>query len=270
MKNIALRKNTNIILEKYHLRPYKKYGQNFMVSPSVIARIVNEAQLTKETAVIEVGPGIGALTEALAAKSNHVYAYEIDERMRDIITHEVEFNNVTVFIEDFLKADLAGLLREIPEADIAVVTNLPYYITTKVLRKLMIEEGQYRVIALLQKEVAQKMCGEEKNALSNMIDHAGHIEYCFEVKRDAFMPEPHVDSAVVRILKQKNCPQELIDLLDQAFRQRRKTLHNNLKPLFDKDTDDILLKCGIMPNERAEQLTIADFERIIAERRSRG
>ena len=125
MKNIAIRKNTQAILDQYNLNALKKYGQNFLVDANIIHKIAKQADITKETCVIEIGPGIGALTQELAHQAKHVVAFEIDERMKNVLDHELECDNVKVILQDFMKVDLEAVVSTIEEDDVCVVTNLP-------------------------------------------------------------------------------------------------------------------------------------------------
>jgi len=270
MKNIAIRKNTQAILDQYDLNALKKYGQNFLVDANIIHKIAQQANITKETCVIEIGPGIGALTEELAHQAKHVIAFEIDERMKNVLDHELECHNVEVILQDFMKVNLEEVVSTIEEEDVCVVTNLPYYITTDIIKKVLTTPTRInRMVALIQKEVALKLTGEEKSPLSNMIDYVGDIKYCMTVGKSVFIPAPHVDSAVIRIHKERNMDPVLIEVLEAAFKQKRKTMNNNMKALFQNETAQVLAACNINLTKRAQELSIHDFMKLAEERRKR-
>lgn len=256
MKNIA--ENTKYLLNKYHLKALKKYGQNFLIDMNILKQIASSAALTKETSVIEIGPGLGGLTEVLCQEAGEVFAYEIDQRMIDILNHELEYDNLTVIGHDFMKEDMHNL--DIHYQDIVVVSNLPYYITTDIITKIVTSDLPIRtLIGLIQKETALKMTGNYKTALSLMIEYIGSIEYLFTVSRDVFIPVPHVDSAVIKIEKERVISKELIELLKLSFQQRRKTIGNNLKTFISKEE---LLALGIDSSKRAEHLHLDEFIKI--------
>lgn len=268
MKNIAKKSNTISILNKYHLNASKKYGQNFLVDPNVIAKIVAAAEITTETCVIEIGPGIGSLTEGLAQKAKKVIAYEIDERLKPVLEDTLsDYHNVNIIFEDFMKADLDGLADTIKEDDVCIVTNLPYYITSDIIKKVVTSPTRIsRMVAMVQKEVALKLTSDEKRPLKLMIDYVGSIRYVMTVSKTVFIPAPHVDSAVLRIDKERMISDDLCELITGGFRQKRKTILNNMKPYFD-DPKGVLEKCHIDSSQRPQQLTIEDFVRLNQERR---
>ena len=214
MENIAKKSNTEFILNTFNLKPSKKYGQNFLVDPGIIQSIADHASLDKETAVIEIGPGIGALTEQLSNKAGKVLCFEIDERLKEVLSFSLEgHDNVEIIFQDFMKADLEEACNKLKDyKDICVVTNLPYYITSKIITKIVSSSTPInRLVAMVQKEVALKLCSEEKSPLKMMIDYVGDVQYELNVPRHVFMPAPHVDSAVISIHKERVISQELID-----------------------------------------------------------
>ena len=255
MENIAKKSNTEFILNTFNLKPSKKYGQNFLVDPGIIQSIADHASLDKETAVIEIGPGIGALTEQLSNKAGKVLCFEIDERLKEVLSFSLEgHDNVEIIFQDFMKADLEEACNKLKDyKDICVVTNLPYSSTTPI----------NRLVAMVQKEVAIKLCSEEKSPLKMMIDYVGDVQYELNVPRHVFMPAPHVDSAVISIHKERVISQELIDLIEASYKAKRKTLYNNLKSLYHDQTKEVLESCGIPSNKRAEELNIDDYIRIL-------
>ncbi len=265
MKNIANKQNTLTLLDKYNLKALKKYGQNFLVNPSIIERIATSADIHPNTTVIEIGPGLGGLTEALCEKAGQVIAYEIDERMVHVLQNELDYQHLIIEHQDFMKVDLnkVPLLFD----DVVVVTNLPYYITSDIIKKVMTSSLEVRtMVALVQKEVAEKMTSNEVSPLSLIIDKVGDIEYLFTVPRDVFIPAPHVDSAVIKINKYENIDESLVQLLKVSFNQKRKTINNNLKSLLKENTSLVLERSGVDPKNRPEQLSIEEYIRIDKER----
>ncbi|MDE6661459.1 MAG: 16S rRNA (adenine(1518)-N(6)/adenine(1519)-N(6))-dimethyltransferase RsmA [Anaeroplasmataceae bacterium] len=255
----------------------KKFGQNFLTDASILKRIVDAAMLDKDTAVIEIGPGLGALTELLCEAAGFVLAYEIDQDLIPILNQNLkEYTNYKIVLEDILKADV---LRDIAlyfkeYKKIYVVANLPYYITTPILLGLLSKNLPIeRYVMMMQLEVADRICGKpstkDYNALSVWIEYrAKAIKIC-KVPRSVFVPAPNVDSAVVRLDVYEELPIKALDeelfskLLRQCFVQRRKTLYNNLSLAYDKDKINKMLEdLGISPSVRAEVLSLDDFVRM--------
>lgn len=267
MRNIAKKSNTIEILNTYHLNASKKYGQNFLVDPNVIIKIVECAYIDEETVVIEIGPGIGALTEVLAHYAKHVYAFEIDERLKDVLDDTLkECTNVDVIFKDFLKVDLDAFVSQIDSEKVAVVTNTPYYITTDIITRILKSQSKIRSLtAMVQKEVAEKLCRGEKSPVTMMIDYVGSISYEMTVSKNVFIPSPHVDSAVFHIEKERTIPNHLVEIIYGAFKQKRKTILNNMKPFFEEPRK-ALENCGIDPTLRAQQLSIDDLVKLDQER----
>lgn len=264
MKDIATKTTTTYILEKYNLHALKKYGQNFLIDTNVIDKIVASASLDKETCVIEIGPGIGALTQLLARKAGHVISYEIDQRFKPVYEEFFSQENITIIFEDFLNIDLVKAVEKLKQSykRVCVVANLPYYITTNLIEKVVLSNSQIDcMVVMIQKEVALKMTGDYKSPLTLVIDDIGSKEYMFTVSKNVFMPAPHVDSAILKITLDKKVDQKLYEVLQTCFMQRRKTIYNNLKTKYDNALE-ILEKSHIESNARSEQLTIKDFKEI--------
>lgn len=268
MRNIAKKSNTLDILNKYHLTAAKKYGQNFLVDPHIIEKIASCAPITKDTYVIEIGPGIGALTEALALRAKKVICFEIDERLKPVLADTLaDYDNVEIIFEDFMKADLDGLVTSLHSDDVCVVTNLPYYITSDIITKVVTAQSQiHHMAAMVQKEVALKLT-RDKSPLTLMIDYVGSIDYAMTVSKNVFIPAPHVDSAVFTITKERTIPLDLCELIKGAFKQKRKTILNNMKPFFN-DPRKALAACGIDPTKRPADLSIEDYVALNQERRN--
>lgn len=263
MKEIASPTTTQYILNKYDLFPKKKYGQNFLVDKTIVEKIVAQGQLDVHSAVIEIGPGIGALTQILAKYAGYVRSYEIDPAFLPVYEEFFKNKNIDIIFEDFLKVDLNSL-KEIKNKyqKIVVVANLPYYITSQIIEKVVTESDFIdEMIIMVQKEVALKFTGSYKSPLLLTIQDRGAVEYLFTVSKNVFIPAPHVDSAILKITLNSHFDDKLYHLLKLAFRQRRKTLYNNLKKEYDQILN-ILERCHIDPQLRCEQLTLQDYKNI--------
>ncbi|MDE7094950.1 MAG: 16S rRNA (adenine(1518)-N(6)/adenine(1519)-N(6))-dimethyltransferase RsmA, partial [Anaeroplasmataceae bacterium] len=235
------------------------------------------AMLDKETAVIEIGPGLGALTELLCEAAGFVLAYEIDEDLIPILNQNLkEYTNYKIVLEDILKADV---LKDIElylkdYKKIYVVANLPYYITTPILLGLLSKDLPIkRYVTMMQLEVADRICGKpntkDYNALSVWIEYRAKTTKICKVPRSVFVPAPNVDSAVVRLDVYEELPIKALDeelfskLIRECFVQRRKTLYNNLSLAYDKAKINQMLEAlGISPSVRAEVLSLNDFVRM--------
>lgn len=264
MKDIATNSTTTYILEKYHLHALKKYGQNFLIDTNVIDKIITCASLDKECCVIEIGPGIGALTQILARSVGLVRSYEIDQRFKPVYQEFLQDSAIEIIFEDFLKIDLqkeVSLLKQ-KYKRVCIVANLPYYITSAIIEKVILSNsGVDCMVVMVQKEVALKMTSDYKNPLTLLIDDIGSKEYMFTVSKQVFMPKPHVDSAILKITLEKEVDPKLYEVLTTCFIQRRKTIYNNLKTKYSNALE-ILEKSKIETNARSENLTINDFKEI--------
>ncbi|MEC2479474.1 16S rRNA (adenine(1518)-N(6)/adenine(1519)-N(6))-dimethyltransferase RsmA [Bacillus cereus] len=279
MKDIATPNRTKDIVEKYGFSFKKSLGQNFLIDTNVLNRIVDHAEIGSESGAIEIGPGIGALTEQLAKRANKVVAFEIDQRLLPILDETLApYGNVTVINKDVLKADVHEVFNEQFEEgqDVMVVANLPYYITTPILFKLLEEKLPVRgFVVMMQKEVGDRLAAKpgtkEYGSLSIAIQYYTEVETVMTVPRTVFVPQPNVDSAIIRLLKR---PKPVVEVTDEtfffevvraSFAQRRKTLMNNLSNNlngFPKDKellDRILTEVGIDPKRRGETLSIEEF-----------
>lgn len=267
--------NTKKIIEdnKFHIK--KKYGQNFLTDKKILDKIVSSANITDKTGVIEIGPGLGALTYKLCEKSKHVLAYEIDSDLIPILNENLkEFNNFTLLNEDILEAevseDIKTYLKDCEE--VIVVANLPYYITTPILLNLLQNIHINRYIVMMQLEVADRICGKTQtkdyNSLSITIQYQASCKKLFKVPRTVFNPMPNVDSAVIEIDVYKEIPHKpknesfFFDVVRNSFAQRRKTLINNLMNRFGPERDrfiKILDNLNIKQTARSEELSVEDF-----------
>lgn len=262
MKDIAKKSNTEYLLNKYHLKASKKFGQNFLIDLNTIKKIVEKTPIDNQTCVIEIGPGIGALTEQLAQKAGKVICFEIDTRLKDVLDESLsEYHNVDIIFQDFLTVDLKEIVEECGYQKVCIVANLPYYITSDIIEYIIVSQAPlYSIHAMVQKEVAQKLTDENYTSpLTLMIKSVGNISLDMNVSKNVFEPVPHVDSAIISIYLQNQYNPLLTQILKKSFTQKRKTIYNNLKELFNENTNDILLKCDIDIKKRPEQLTVNDY-----------
>lgn len=272
---------TKAILERYGLRAKKSLGQNFLTDTNVLNNIVSAAEITKADNVIEIGPGIGALTEKLAQAAGEVVALEIDEDLLDVL-YEVlfDYDNVKVINKDVLKTDVKTLINEEfsdPSRPIKVVANLPYYITTPILMQLLSVDVKWAsIVVMMQKEVAQRLAAEPGTkaygTLSLAIQYKMDVRLAFEVPRTVFVPAPNVDSAIVELTPRHEALAVLPDdekglfrLIKGCFSHRRKTLANNLQGVVGKGADKkaqtqaVLAELSIAPSVRPETLSLDQF-----------
>ncbi len=243
--------------------PKKRLGQHFLYDPSIIERIVNKASITSEDLVIEIGPGPGIMTEVISEKAGHLIAVEIDEKLADSLRRRFSGReNITILNEDFLKFTLPG------DKKFKVIGNIPYYITTPIIFKLIEAESLLSATLTIQKEVAQRIVAspgcKDYGVLSIMVQFMTIPELAFNIPARAFHPPPKVDSSVIHLIKRTESPVKLLDkrlfvrVVKTAFSQRRKMLSNSLKP-FSPEIKDLLLSAGIDPGRRPETLTMEEF-----------
>lgn len=282
-KDIATPIRTRGILEKYGFSFKKSLGQNFLIDTNILKRIVDFADLNEEeTGAIEIGPGIGALTEQLARASKKVVAFEIDQRLLPILAETLSpYSNVKVIHQDVLKADVAKVMDEefTDVKDVMVVANLPYYVTTPIIMKLLEEHLPIRgIVVMLQKEVADRISAKpgtkDYGSLSIAIQYYTKAETVMIVPKTVFVPQPNVDSAVIRLTRLEE-PAVLVkdeafffQVTRASFAQRRKTLLNNLTsqlPDGKQKKEEILAALhtsGIEPSRRGETLSLEEFGRL--------
>jgi len=277
MRDIATKSNTKEIIEKYGFTFKKSFGQNFLTDTNILNKIVDAADLNEEVGVIEIGPGIGALTEFIARRAKKVVAYEIDPRLIPILAETLApYENVKVIHQDILKADVASMIEEEFKdvKHIAVVANLPYYITTPILMGLI--EKKLPIdwyVTMMQKEVAQRLSAhpgtKDYNALSIAVQYYTEAKIALNVPKTVFIPAPNVDSSVVRLTRRPE-PAVLVEnedffleIVHAAFKQRRKTIQNNLNQHFTdltkEQVTDLLQEAEILPSRRGETLSIEEF-----------
>ena len=273
---------TRAILERHGFTFKKSFGQNFLTDTNILQKIVDTAEIDKKVNVIEIGPGIGALTEFLAESAAEVMAFEIDDRLVPILADTLrDFDNVTVVNQDILKVDLAQYIAEFknPDLPIKVVANLPYYITTPILMHL-IESGIpfSEFVVMMQREVADRISAQPNTkaygSLSIAVQYYMTAKVAFIVPRTVFVPAPNVDSAILKMVRRDQPAVEVQDekfffkVSKASFVHRRKTLWNNLTSCFGKseETKDKLTaaleRADLSPSVRGEALTLADFARL--------
>lgn len=271
-KTIATTARTREILNTYNLRAKKNFGQNFLVDASVTGRMAST--LRDDGVVIEVGPGIGSLTEELAKRAKHVRSYEIDERLIPVLEDTLkDYDNVEIVLQDILETDINKELQPLVDKykHIEFAANLPYYITTPVLFKLFESSIPFeKIVVMIQKEVADRFSAKpgtkEYGALSVESQYLYDVKKLFNVPRTSFNPAPNVDSAVISFTKhEKNKTVDneklFFELVKACFKQRRKTLYNNLREYFDskEKAESLLLKANIPLETRAEMLDLNQY-----------
>ena len=273
-------KNTIEVLQKYDFVFQKKFGQNFLIDSHVLDKIVSAAGITKDDFVLEIGPGIGTMTQYLAASARKVFAVEIDKALIPILEDTLkEFDNVQVINQDIIKVDIKKLAEEHNDGKpIKVVANLPYYITTPIIMGLF--ESQVpidSITVMVQKEVADRMKvgpgTKDYGALSLAVQYYAEPYIVANVPPNCFMPRPKVGSAVIRLTRHEKPPVEVADeklmfrLIRASFNQRRKTLANGLNnsPELSYSKEEIqqtIEKCGFKAGIRGEALTLEDFAKL--------
>ena len=273
---------TRAVLERHGFTFKKSFGQNFLTDTNILQKIVDTAEIDKNVNVIEIGPGIGALTEFLAENAAEVMAFEIDDRLIPILADTLhDFDNVKVINEDILKSDLQSRIKEFanPDLPIKVVANLPYYITTPILMHLIESKIPFaEFVVMMQKEVADRISAEPNTkaygSLSIAVQYYMTAKVAFVVPRTVFIPAPNVDSAILKMTRRE---QPLVQVKDEdfffrvlkiSFVHRRKTLWNNLTSHFGKadetkaKLEQALEIAEIKPSIRGEALSIAEFAKL--------
>lgn len=267
------------LMGTFGLRFRKEYGQNFLTDKTVVENIADSCTDFSEGTILEIGPGIGTLTRELAARFSTVVALEIDRGLLPVLSYTLnEFHNVNVVNEDVMKTDLAALLApHFAAGPVSVCANLPYYITTPILMKLLESRLPFRhITVMVQSEVADRLTAAAGDsaygAITAALNYYGTAERLFRVPAGSFLPPPKVDSAVVRITLYKEKPYHPVDekvffrTVKAAFEQRRKTLPNALCagfPALSKETcTELVVAAGHRPDVRGERLSTADFVRL--------
>ena len=277
MAELGIPRNTIEVLQKYHFIFQKKYGQNFLVDPRVLDRIMDAAEISREDCVLEIGPGIGTMTQYLAERARNVIAVEVDKNLIPVLQDTLSsYNNVTIINQDILKTDLHRIIEEHGGGrPVKVAANLPYYITTPIIMALFENHiALQNITIMVQKEVADRMQAEPgtKNygALSLAVQYYAKPEIIVKVPASCFIPKPNVDSTVIRLTKYEKPPVAVWDeaylfaVIRASFNQRRKTLVNGLAgaPVLGVNKEEIagvLAQMGLPAAIRGETLTLEQF-----------
>lgn len=276
MANLGNFTNTSEILHKYQFRMQKKYGQNFLIDANILNKIVEAAQITKEDCVLEIGPGIGTMTQYLAEAAGRVVAVEIDKELIPILEETLSpYDNVVLLCADILKVDLTKLVNENGGGPFKVVANLPYYITTPIIMALFESHVPLASITVMvQSEVADRMQvgpgTKDYGALSLAVQYFARPEVVARVPASCFIPRPNVDSTVIRLTRHTSPPVEVTDeaylfaVIRASFNQRRKTLVNGLVNAGNlgvtrEQVEEVLTQMGISKTIRGETFTLERF-----------
>ena len=280
MASLGIPQNTIEVLQKYHFNFQKKFGQNFLIDPNVLERIMDAAEITGEDCVLEIGPDIGTMTQYLCERARHVISVEIDKNLIPILEDTLAaYDNKTIINEDILKVDMNRLAEEYNGGKpMKVVANLPYYITTPIIMGLFENKVPLKSITIMvQKEVADRMQEEpgtkDYGALSLAVQYYARPEIVANVPPNCFIPRPNVGSAVIRLTRYEVPPvtvkdeKKMFELIRASFNQRRKTLVNglgnarNLNLSKDRITK-ALEEMGLSPMVRGETLSLEQFARL--------
>ena len=262
--------NVKEIIQRDNIKAKKHFGQNFLVDQNILKKIITTSNPTNQN-VIEIGPGLGSLTEYLLSEAKRLVCYEIDDDMIEKLKERFdEIDNLTIVKQDFMKADInKDISTYFNDEEVIVVANLPYYITTAILTKILTETSKIKKIyVMVQKEVAMRLSGKpstkDYNSLSVFVQYYTNIKMLFNVPPKSFIPAPNVDSSVIEIIRKDKCQyvkdeKEFHKFVQNIFSQRRKTIYNNIKnnyKLTKEEIEEKLKHNDILPNTRAESLTV--------------
>lgn len=280
MANLGIPSNTIAVLQKYNFSLQKKFGQNFLIDTHVLEKIIEEAHITKDDCVVEIGPGIGTMTQYLAESARHVVAVEIDRALIPVLQDTLSaYDNVEVINEDILKVDLKKLVEEKNDGrPFKVVANLPYYITTPIIMELL-ESGipLHSITVMVQKEVADRMQAgpgtKDYGALSLAVQYYAQAEVVANVPPNCFIPRPNVGSAVIRLTRYEKPPVQVQDetlmfaIIRASFNQRRKMLANSLGNAAGLSVEkeavrNALVSMGLPETIRGEAMTLEQFAQL--------
>jgi len=261
------------LLDNYGFKLKKKFGQNFIIDENVINSIIDKSQIDKETLVIEIGPGAGSLTYKLGLAAKNVLCYEIDDTLKEILQCNINnLNNVEVIYQDFLKADVLTDLKKYQYSKLYVVANLPYYITTPIIIKIIEDKIPVdKMVVMVQKEVGDrfkaKPGSKDYGSLSVFLDYYFDVKKLMDISSNVFIPKPNVDSIIVEFKKKENIAylknsEVFFKLIRDSFTQKRKTLRNNLKGYNLDSVENTLKKYNLDLGVRAEQLSLEIFVEI--------
>lgn len=275
-KPIATPSRTKEILATYDMFAKKNYGQNFLVDPSVVEKIARNAVVSDHCVVLEIGPGIGALTQYLCEYAQKVISFEIDERLPEVLADTLaEYDHFELVMQDFLNVDLKSYVTQYTKEgyDVVIAANLPYYITTPILFKIFESKAEIAAITvMMQKEVADRFNAvvntKEYNALSIVTQYRCHVKSVMKVPKNVFMPKPNVDSAVLQFTFKENDEgfdeEAFFELVKGCFKQRRKTILNNYGAYVEDKAQakKELVMAGIDEQRRAESMTLDEFKHL--------
>jgi 16S rRNA (adenine1518-N6/adenine1519-N6)-dimethyltransferase len=281
VEDIANPRKTKEIMQKFGLNLKKSLGQNFLIDQNILRKIVDAAKLDETKGALEIGPGIGALTQRLAETAGKVVAVEIDQRLIPVLKENFKpYDNVDFIHHDVLKVDIRELFSAHFSglSGVSVVANLPYYVTTPIIMKLLEDKLPLEhIVVMIQKEVAERMSAspgsKDYGSLSIAVQYYCEVELVCIVPHTVFIPQPKVDSAVIRLIMRDKPPVEIEDedaffkVVRASFTQRRKTIYNNLmSAFFQKDQKDVLKHlledCDIDPIRRGETLSMDEYARL--------
>lgn len=270
-------KKTTEILKRHDLYAKKRFGQNFLIDENIFKKIIELAQLNEDVGVVEVGPGIGGLTEHLVKKAKKVLAFEIDTDMVNVLGSELSsYSNLKVMNKDFLNVNLTEDLEFLDDcSEVVMVANLPYYITTPIITKLIEENSKItKMYLMVQKEVGDRLSAKPKtkdyNALSVFMEYKSKTKVEIKVSPNSFWPAPKVDSVVISVLKVKSDysvknERKFMQFIRACFIQKRKTLFNNLSSSFPQDKEKIrkvLNELNYLKQIRGEELSLKELHNI--------
>lgn len=268
---ISSKKYVDETLKKYQIQAKPSLGQNFLVEEKIVDTMIHQLNLNSQSIVLEIGPGLGALTEKLVALAKHVYAIEIDNRMCTILKETLgQHTNLTIIHHDFLKFDFTTWLKNIDTSHLSIVSNLPYYVTSAILNKLIFNAIPFSsLMVMMQKEVGKKLINpqlKEKSPLHVILDYQYNLSIVEYVSKNAYLPRPNIDSIVLKItpktpkIKVHN-EMFFYQLIKHLFQERRKTLVNNLQAYFTTKEETILFlnQRNITCEKRVEQLTLDEI-----------
>lgn len=269
-------KKMNELLEKNEFNFKKKFGQNFIIDENIINNIVTKANVDKDTLVIEIGPGAGSLTYFLAKFAKNVLCYEIDTTLKEILRDNLkEYDNVEVIYNDFLKVNVLDDIKKYEYKKLYVIANLPYYITTPIIIKLIEDDINVdKIVVMVQKEVGDRFKAvpgtKDYSSLSVFLSYYYNIKKIMDVSKNVFIPKPNVDSIVVEFNKKEKKlnvmdEQLFFKLIKDSFEFKRKTLKNNLKNYDLEKIDKVLKKHKLDLSVRAEQISLELFVEIANE-----
>jgi len=263
-----------MVMERF--RPRKRWGQNFLVDHNIARKIISSAELSPEDIVLEIGAGKGILTGKIASQVKKVIAIEIDKKLCSFLPEELKnYKNVEIIEGDFLKLDISRFLTSGFRSSVKVIANLPYYITSPIIVKLLKMKGWSEAIFMLQREVGERIAaspgGKDYGALSILVQYHCDVEKQFNVSRNVFRPKPDVDSIVIKLkllklprIKVKD-EKMFFEIVHAAFSQRRKKLSNSISNVLEIDKyplENLLERLNISPTRRAETLSIEEFATI--------